>query len=1081
MKKWKWPGMLLLALMLCLTPARVNAESVDDASVYRNPHIIFTPDGKAYTTDFMEKDYESVRKGEVIETGEVSTLPELQEGQHKYSVKKTGLLHIEKWVADYTPGRCIHNEYWHNDRYHDLTVNHNNCLQYYKNGWLGYCADCHQRIDILYYMDRETARTLTTLPLEMEYFYMCPNCDNLEQARELRHECEDISWNKYIVTYIENGLKVTGIMAPSTFMYNNETMYDGEKITPDTRLRKNRFIREGFEFVGWNTKPDGSGESFTDGQEVYNLTTVDNEEIVLYAQWKKSESTLHIHPGSGKLDGASGIVSVTKKYAATENVSADRLTPPKGAVITFKTNGGSAVADMETTRYFEEWSLSYPFHGELADEVYHFTGPDGSEDAITAVYGHRPITLPDTQKPTLEFGGWYKDPECTQLVGPAGAEVIITQNTTLYAQWVSLQLTATEDYTVYGGSGAVDLSWVNAENTQMTYQVYQMREGGSWTKYENVLAEKTSVEETFSYTGNRGTYTVPYSGLYTLTLTGSQGGSYNVVENGVLQKVMPGGKGGQVKATAFLHAGEILTYNIGSTSGYNGGGTGSIFANGGGMTILSSNTKGTLVIAGGGGGASALMEGGPGGAETSLMQTSLGGSGPTGGGGGYLGGTPGEAIYHVHDDEKCSYHEHEGSETTGGACYSKRICGGDTFDMSGGEVLYYAPHWNNDGSGICIQCGVNFGRDGNNPRAHAATAPMEYLCKKCGARYDERPAACTAASGYNLTCTIAEGYCCGKTEKTVESAKAAYGGSNYVSEAYCTLLSAEAGRGSGNGSICIHLEKVAWVDDLELQDVVARDMESPEAIGQYFLADGGPGQVRVVWVAPWDKGTTYYHQVSGHEMDRGEERYRSNTTGNTLVSGLAGYYVKVDFKPDTKVHSENGSYVTEQSYMVEIEESNKGVEEEEGNGGEEEVTYFHVAAVDRAGNLSDTTHIKVEDFDFSLVTYIQRILEPHEPVFLAGESGILQADAYGYARRVEICYPVEWIPWGFPELQMFDYGQKREFLRREAIQFMVPLKAGEGEYYFRVRAHPYIGEAVEEILKIQVKGSILDELHTRLR
>lgn len=1080
MKKWKWPGMLLLALVLCLTPARVNAESIDDASVYRNPHINFTPDGKAYTTDFMEKDYESVRKGEVIETGEVSTLPQLQEGQHRYQVEKSGLVHVERWVASYVPGRCIHNEYWHNDQYHDLTVNHNNCLSYYKNGWVGYCADCHKSLYILYYMDRETAKTLTTLPIGLDYFYMCPNCDNLEQAREMVHECEDISWNKYIVTYIENGLKVTGIMAPSTFMYNNETMYDGEKITPDTRLRKNRFIREGFEFVGWNTKPDGSGESFTDGQEVYNLTTVDNEEVVLFAQWKKSESTLHIHPGSGKLDGASGIVSVTKKYAATENVSADRLTPPKGAVITFKTNGGSAVADMETTRYFEEWSLSYPFHGELADEVYHFTGPDGSEDTITAVYGHRPITLPDTQKPSLEFGGWYKDPECTQLVGPAGAEVILTQNTTLYAQWVSLQLTTTEDYTVYGGSGAVDLSWVNAENTQMTYQVYQMREGGSWTKYENVLAEKTTVEETFSYTGKRGSYKIPYSGLYTLTLTGSQGGSYHVVENGVLQKVMPGGKGGQVKLTVFLQAGDTLTYEIGSTNGYGYGGTGTVFTNGGGMTILSSDKKGTLAVAGGGGGASVLLEGGPGGTQTSLTQTPYGGSGAVGGGGGYRGGNAGEAVYHVHDDEKCSYHEHIGDETAGGDCYSGDICGSTTFDKTGGGIWYWISHWDKDGSGICAQCGHNFGVYGNESQAHGKYYPIKYTCENCGMIFqqDAPPSYCKGGRGYTLSCTLREGYNCGKTEQTVETARTAYGGSNFINDTYCTLLTKKAGVGIGSGSIFLHLESVECVDGTGLQDVVARDMAAPEPVGQYVLTDEGAAGVRIAWIAPSDRGTVYYHQVIGFDLDRGQEQTRSNITGNTLVSGVDGYYVLVDDNPHTSVSCENGAFFTKENYLVEIQEGKEVITENEII---EEETYFHIAAIDRAGNLSDTTHIKVEVIPFSLLAYIQRILSPHEPVFKAGESGILHADIYGYARRLEVFYPEEWLSFGVSEKQISDYGQEREAIRQETLQFMVPLKTPEGAYTFQVRAYSHSGEELVEHLQIQVKGSVLDELRTRLR
>ncbi len=47
-------------------------------------------------------------------------------------------------------------------------------------------------------------------------------------------------------------------------------------------LNTNAFIRSGYEFAGWNTAPDGSGTSYSDGQEL-TLT----EDMMLYAQWVK--------------------------------------------------------------------------------------------------------------------------------------------------------------------------------------------------------------------------------------------------------------------------------------------------------------------------------------------------------------------------------------------------------------------------------------------------------------------------------------------------------------------------------------------------------------------------------------------------------------------------------------------------------------------------------------------------------------------------------------------------------------------------------------------------------------------------
>ena len=49
-------------------------------------------------------------------------------------------------------------------------------------------------------------------------------------------------------------------------------------------LSPNKFAREGYTFSGWNTEADGSGDSYTDGQEVKNIASK-GEKVVLYAQW----------------------------------------------------------------------------------------------------------------------------------------------------------------------------------------------------------------------------------------------------------------------------------------------------------------------------------------------------------------------------------------------------------------------------------------------------------------------------------------------------------------------------------------------------------------------------------------------------------------------------------------------------------------------------------------------------------------------------------------------------------------------------------------------------------------------------
>ena len=79
---------------------------------------------------------------------------------------------------------------------------------------------------------------------------------------------------------------------------NNETIeqlltYDEEK-----NLNQNIFIKEGYKFISWNIKEDGSGLTYTDGQRVKNLTTNDSV-INLYAQWEKITYTLKFDANGG--------------------------------------------------------------------------------------------------------------------------------------------------------------------------------------------------------------------------------------------------------------------------------------------------------------------------------------------------------------------------------------------------------------------------------------------------------------------------------------------------------------------------------------------------------------------------------------------------------------------------------------------------------------------------------------------------------------------------------------------------------------------------------------------------------------
>ena len=79
---------------------------------------------------------------------------------------------------------------------------------------------------------------------------------------------------KYTISYNANG----GSGAPSSHNKQHGATATLSTVKP---------TYSGKVFTGWNTKTDGSGISYTDEQEVLNLTTINNDIINLYAQWEK--------------------------------------------------------------------------------------------------------------------------------------------------------------------------------------------------------------------------------------------------------------------------------------------------------------------------------------------------------------------------------------------------------------------------------------------------------------------------------------------------------------------------------------------------------------------------------------------------------------------------------------------------------------------------------------------------------------------------------------------------------------------------------------------------------------------------
>ena len=942
-------GLLALGIAMLLPGQKVDAAA--KKTIYNSPYVTFSPDGKAWTTCAGDRDYTWYDADTRVSTGITSSLRALNTGEHYYKVSRYGEIPIGYWQVSHRPAQCIHNGYPEdNYLYHGIQYGRHKCLRNYNSGWMAYCADCGEVIAYaLMYMSRDAAKSIQYMDLgskqnPMEYYFLCPFCNNLEQGAPLgEHKCKEISWNQYRVIYKPNtgADDYSGYMDTSYHMYNNATTYEGETVTPVTHLTANGYTRIGYVFTGWNAKPDGSGTTYADKEEIYNLssadwnnknestwTETDNGTITLYAQWRKSESTLVIDANGGKYGGLDK-QSITQLYLKNYVLQADFIQAPEGYQVSFETNGGSTVETILGTKHFVEWMREQPFKGWLDDNKYIFTAPDGNVDTVKAAYQSDPITLPFTTKDGWSFGGWYYDPDFSLPAGGAGDQIIPSKDMTLYAQWVDLRLQSVDNYDANDGKGAVDLSWSQSDQNNKTYLVYQKREDGAWIRVNsaNDISSTTIINQAYNFEGQSKQYTVPYTGLYTIDALGAQGKSYGSYT---------GGYGGSVTGTFWLRKGEVLTYVVGGQNGYNGGGSASSFGNGGGMTSVVSNQKGTLMIAGGGGGAISHGNGNAGGSAASVINGNNGQSGMAGGGGGYQGGTAGERIDHYHVASCNVYHTHVGSSDRYGGCYTKYV--------ENKRVVTWTDNL------CCSNC-----QEG--PNAHFPGNPYG-ACGNFNPNWEKE----IDDSYYDLTCgkttSTIVGYRCGMYNGQILSSKPAYGGSNYVNSAYAMMYETYSGVRSGSGVAELHSKAIGYQESLDLAGVTATDFAAPDKILDQVTKEPLDGKsICVTWQVPSDNGTDYYHKVESYLTGSTSMLCESNVTKNTLVSGVMGYYYLVDQNGDTVVTG-NANYVQDPHVNVVTAEYNQ---------------YLHIAAVDVAGNISETTHILIDAKDVLWKLYTKQL------------------------------------------------------------------------------------------------------------
>lgn len=99
----------------------------------------------------------------------------------------------------------------------------------------------------------------------------------------------------YKIHYDVNAPSTT-INGSTSVVSTSGTMTDKTNLKYDTNynLDDNKFSAYGYTWLSWNTKADGSGQSFSNKAQIKNLTTKDGETITLYAQWSPVLKSVYV-------------------------------------------------------------------------------------------------------------------------------------------------------------------------------------------------------------------------------------------------------------------------------------------------------------------------------------------------------------------------------------------------------------------------------------------------------------------------------------------------------------------------------------------------------------------------------------------------------------------------------------------------------------------------------------------------------------------------------------------------------------------------------------------------------------------
>lgn len=276
--------------------------------------------------------------------------------------------------------------------------------------------------------------------------------------------------------------------------------FPGETVTVEA---PGDLARTGYGFIGWNTKADGTGTTYTPG----DTFIMPSSGVTLYAKWLEYYSLAY---DGNEYDG--GIVPDDGLYHAGDSVTVP-ISQPTRTGYTF-TNWNTK-ADGTGTSYSPGESFLMPSHDielyaqwEIIIYTVSFDVDGGTPvDTQNINYGEKVTQPPDPEKDDSVFSGWYKNDEFSEIFDFAND--VITRNTTIFAKWESIQVTEVkgykEDGTEYTGETIILTRHYFVDiHYQCAAQVFPTTYNHGVTWYSHDEDRGVTVDETGYVTFQRG-------------------------------------------------------------------------------------------------------------------------------------------------------------------------------------------------------------------------------------------------------------------------------------------------------------------------------------------------------------------------------------------------------------------------------------------------------------------------------------------------------------------------------------------------------------------------------------------------